>query len=683
MKLRIDFETRSRCNLKDHGLYVYAEDPTTDVFCCAVKCDGENRGIWIGPKFKHWLDKIDHGLTLISDTEFHMALNMADEIHAFNAQFERVIHREVLQKRGDFSPIPLEKWRCTAAKAAYYALPRSLKNACAALDLQQQKDTEGGKIMMKMTNPNKRTGKWYEDKHDFLKLLRYCIQDVEAEYDLDQALPADLPPDELKMYQLDQVINDRGVYADLEAIQNLIWKVGLKEQQLLLQVQSYTSGRITSPRQVEATKNWLIEQGVDLDNLQKETVKNALKSPDMPFAAEQVLSARQSLAKSSVAKLATMTRWACKDARIRGSLQYYGANTGRWAGRGIQPQNYPRDSFKEDDILKVLSLGVKEVDEMYECTMLAASKSLRGMLGAAPGKRLLCSDFASIEARVLAWLAGEHKKVDAFKKGQDVYVLNAANIYRIPPEQITKDQRLIGKVCELALGYQGWLGAFQAMAQVYGVRINIDRELEYEKKKRQIDTIPPDLEQSIREEKESEIIKAWRNSNNMIVQFWAGVQEAAIQAVKTGKQYEYGQIKFGMRGRFLHCRLPSGRLLAYCDPGTAVVKTKYNVEKEVVCFMGWDSFTNRWCRQYTYGGKLTENIVQATARDLLRDALFRLESFGFNTVLHVHDEILAEENPLASTKTLERFVRIMADVPTWAEGCPIDAEGWEGTRYKK
>lgn len=676
MKLRIDFETRSRVNLKDHGLYVYAENPSTDVFCCAVKVNDERPMIWIGPSFRRILKGIDHGLPEIDDRSFKTLITTAHDIRAFNAQFERVIYREVLNKRFGFPELPYEIWRCTAAKAAYFSLPPSLAGVCDALGLQQNKDHTGSKIMLKMTNPDK-TGKFQESPQDFIALLKYCMQDVEAECGIDEAL-YDLPEDEVRMYHLDQKINDRGVYVDTEAIENLIWKVEEKQRRLLLKVQELTSGQIKSTRQLEATKKWLAAQGVNLENLKKETVKAALKN-DLPFAVTELLNTRQALAKSSVAKLDAMKRWACKDSRVRGSLQYYGANTGRWAGRGIQPQNLQRDSFDEEAIAEILKLGVFEVDEKHGCVMQAVSKCMRGMLGAAPGKKILCADFASIEARVLAWLAGETKKVAAFAAGKDIYVLNAVDIYRIPAEKITKDQRLIGKVCELALGYQGWLGAFQSMAQVYGAKINIDKELAHEKFKKGRD-ITAEEEKEIREQKEGQIIQAWRASNSKIVEFWAGVQAAAIAAVKTGQQHEYGRIKFGIRGRFLHCRLPSGRLLSYCDPATEMTKTKYGVEKEVVTFVGWDAEINKWCKQYTYGGKITENIVQAIARDLLRDALFRLEDRKFNTVLHVHDEIISEEDLKAD---LEFFIKTMAEVPEWATGCPIAAEGWEGKRYKK
>jgi DNA polymerase len=303
--------------------------------------------------------------------------------------------------------------------------------------------------------------------------------------------------------------------------------------------------------------------------------------------------------------------------------------------------------------------------------MVAASKSMRGMLCAAPGNKILCSDFSSIEARILAWFADEEKSLEAFRRKEDIYVLNASDIFHTPKEAVTKDQRLIGKVCELALGYQGWLGAFDSMAKVYGVT------LEAEKTK----GLPEEQAKEIRDDKAKEIILGWRAARQKTVNFWAGVLAAAVQSVKTGHAYSYGKVKFGMRGRFLHCRLPSGRLLSYCDPTIEVVKTKYGVEKEVIAFMGWNSEIKKWCKQHTYGGKLTENIVQATARDVLRDSLLRLDAAGFNIVLHIHDEVLAEVSE--REMLLAEFERIMQEVPAWAEGCPIGVEGWEGHRYRK
>jgi DNA polymerase len=348
---------------------------------------------------------------------------------------------------------------------------------------------------------------------------------------------------------------------------------------------------------------------------------------------------------------------ACTDGRARGIFMYYGANTGRWSGKGIQPQNLPRDSFSENQIEAVLRFDNDLIEMIYGCPMLTASKCIRGMIKAPEGKTLICSDFSSIEARVLAYLAQEPKALEAFRTGLDLYKVTAADIYSVNYDEVTKAQRTIGKVAVLALGYQGWLGAFQTMAPNYGVHVDEDLA--------------------------KEIILKWRNANPQIVKFWAGVGEAALQAVKErGNNYAYGRIKFAIRGEFLHCRLPSGRLLSYFRPSVERVTTKYGVEKEVIAFWGVDPKTKKYGKLYTYSGKLTENIVQATARDLLAEAMIRLEERGFPVTLHVHDEVLSEIET-ANRETLTKFNKIMAENPPWAEGLPLAAEGWVGHRYRK
>lgn len=679
-KLIIDFETRSRVELKTRGVYVYAEDPSTDVICMALKWNDEPTKLWISKPFlfalntKHEANR-GYDLPLVSTEYMLQLVAKADEIHAHNAQFERVMWHYVMTGKYGYPNIPMHKWRCTAAKASYFAMPRALGQVCEALQLPQQKDAIGYRTMLKLCKP-KSSGEWNEDPEDFLTLFHYCVQDVNAEYALDQAL-LDLPPEEQELYLLDQKINDRGVAVDIESIENLMYKVEEKERRLLMETQKITGGVVRSPKQVDATLTWMKGRGVVIEDLTKASVLETLGTK-LPADVKRLLEIRQAIAKSSVAKLAAMERCANADGRVRGTLLYYGANTGRWSGKGIQPQNYPRDSFLEDDIQKVLYHGIHEVDEMYGDTMAAVSKCLRGMIVAGRKKTFLCMDFASIEARVLAWLAAERETVEAFRRNEGIYEIEAGHIFKKKPADITKPERLIGKVATLALGYQGWTGAFDAMAAGYGLDLKDYAALERYKKGPNKPT--PDEEKEILERPIKEIIMAWRESHPRICEFWKGVEAAAILAVKTKQPHAYGRIKYGIRGRFLHCRLPSGRLLAYCDPGTKMHTTKYGVQKEVITFMGMDSFSNKWCPQATYGGKLTENIVQALARDLLADALKRLEKAGFNTVLHVHDEILAEED---NDARLKEFEQIITQTPQWADGCPIGAEGWSGKRYKK
>lgn len=668
--LIIDMETRSTTELKDCGVHVYAADPATDVMCMALKMNGDAPVIWVSKPFKRLL-KDDHRLPWVSDTQMLAMVEDAQEIHAHNAQFERIMWQNVMVKKYGLPPIPFDKWRCTAAKAAYYALPRSLGMVADALGLPQKKDTVGYKTMLKMCKP--RDGRWNEDPADFLTLLYYCMQDVQTEYEVDKALP-DIPDTELAVWRYDQEINDTGVALDLEGIQNLRVKVEKRESLYLREIQNITQGRVNSAKQVQAMVDWFKENGVILENLQKETVKTTLTGELKPHV-RRMLEIRQSLAKSSVSKLDSMARWANKDGRVRGAFLYHGASTGRWAGRGIQPQNLPRESFTEEkEIEDLLGMGIYDIDAKYGCTIQAASKCIRGMIVAAPGHRLFCADFSSIEARVLAWLADEKKALHTFTTNRDPYIVAACDIYGKKYDQISKGERLLGKVCELALGYQGWLGAFDSMAQVYGVKVDVGDVTGMDQK---------DIDKA-REEKTKNIIVKWREARPNTVAFWHGVEQAAALAVKKpGKAFWYGDhVAFAVVNNFLKCRLPSGRMLSYYNPGFKKVKTKYDVEKTVISFYGMESTTNQWMELTTYGGKLTENIVQAVARDLLVAGLLEARKAGFKTVMHVHDEIVAEV-PDATPRTLDEFIGLMTKTPLWSMGCPVGASGWVGKRYRK
>lgn len=666
MKVTIDFETRSAVDLKKCGMHKYAEGASTDILCMAIKLGTSPASLWVPGKFRRLLTS----MTTLSDQDVKDILFCPEtEItEAHNIGFEKCMWEAIMVNRYGFPPLPEEKLRCSAAKAASYAIPRDLGGACKAIGVPQQKDYVGYKIMMKMCKPRKPVLKernadpqwadklwWNEDPQEFELLCKYCLQDTEAEHALSEAL-YELSPEELEVFRLDQKINSRGIYVDLEAVNKIISMVEAKETSLFLEIKLLTSGRVKSVKQVAVTLEWILENGVELTDFQKGTVKEAMKQ-GLPLPVKRMLEIRQSMGKSSVSKLKAMVNWACADSRVRGGLMYHGASTGRWSGKGIQPHNYPRDSFGASDIDNILACpDFNMVDILYDCTIIAASKCLRGMICAAPGKQLYCADFSSIEAIVVAWLAGQQHVLDAFSDGLDLYKVAAMDIYNKKYEEVDKIERSIGKVAVLALGFQGWLGAFQSMADVYGVNVP--------------------------EEQAKEIILAWRGKHPAIVAFWRGVELAAINTVKTGKPMAYGRIKFGIRGRFLHCRLPSGRLLSYCDPSVETITTDWGQEKEVVVFWGVNSMTKQWSKQKTYGGKLTENIVQATARDLMAEAMLRVENAGFPVVLTIHDEILAEL-PIDTDKTLDQFTKLMTEVPEWAYGCPVRAEGWQGKRYRK
>jgi len=672
MKLTIDFETRSTVDLKKAGAFTYAEDDTTDVLCLALKPDNENPCIWLNPMFNH----LTHKLPTIVNDGVKFLIQKADIIEAHNAQFELAIW-QVMERKYGMPPLPLDKMRCSAAKAAAMSIPRSLGMACAALGLEQQKDKEGHRVMLQMCKPRKprkaeRTSDpdwesklyWYEDDDRAMTLFNYCIQDVVAEEELSSKLP-ELPPLEQEIWQLDYQINSRGITVDCDTIRRFMYLIADEEAELLSQLSIITDGTVSSPRQVASSLEWIKDQGVTLPNLQKQTLSDALESPNMPYSVRRFIEIRQKLGLSSVAKMAAMLDRAGKDGRIRDLFMYHGANTGRWAGRGVQLQNLPRGDIKVDDVTEIVTatrLLPETFTGLYGSPAEAAKSCIRGMIKAADGNVLYCTDYKSIEGRVLAWIANEDTVLDDYRDGKDMYKIAAAPVYGVSYDEVTPDQRQIGKVIELACGYQGYVGAFNSMAGNYGVVVD--------------------------EEVAGDMIKKWRSSRRNTVSLWYALNDMAIKCIQTGKvqsyEFAYGRIQFGIRGDFLHMKLPSGRMLAYNKPSVVEVEDLYGRKKDGIMYMGMDSMTNRWCSQKTYGGKLTENAVQAIARDILAEAMVRLDRDGWDIVSHVHDEVVCEVP--VSIDTDDNFCifnDIVAEPPDWADGLPLEVDGWRGMRYRK
>lgn len=361
---------------------------------------------------------------------------------------------------------------------------------------------------------------------------------------------------------------------------------------------------------------------------------------------------RLSLAKTPSSKYEAI-RVRTEGSRVRGALLYHGASTGRWSSTGINLQNMPRPSFDNTDTCIELFKyrDPDTISMLFGDPMEALSSCLRGMITAPEGRRLIVADYSAIEARVLAWLAGQRDVIDVFKSHGKLYEHTAAQIYRIPLDQVTKAQRQIGKVAALALGYQGAVGAFQSMAGNYGLHV---------------------------EDAQAEQIKNdWREANKNIVQFWYDLDAAAVAAVRDGEQHSVGNISFKKSGTFLYCRLPSGRLLAYCQP--RVEQGRFGNDQ--VTYMGINSYSRKWERQHIYGGKWAENVTQAIARDLMAEAMLRVESAGYEVVLSVHDELLAEADD--GFGSVEEFEALMCELPTWAKGLPLNAAGFEAKRYRK
>jgi DNA polymerase len=488
-----------------------------------------------------------------------------------------------------------------------------------------------------------------------VRLCQYCIQDVEAEYALAQELPP-LPTMERRIWELDQTINDRGILCDLVSVEHAEAIIEAHEEKLLDELRDPTG--LSSAKAVAALKGWLKDNDCGVEDLTKQSVGDALKG-DLSPEARRVLEIRQSLGKSSTAKLAAFKAYACKDGRLRGMMLYHGAATGRWAGRGPQPHNLPRG----DEIIAHLqdqSIALYPVrdpgllDAVMGEPLNVISSCLRGMLVAAPGHDLIAADYSAIEARGLAYLAGEETVLDAFRNNLDLYKVAASGIYKKPYEQITKTERSVGKTCVLACGYGGSKGAMLAFG---ADRLGMSDE--------EIDSA----------------VAAWRESNPNIVRFWYALTEACAKTVKEGVETRYRQIGFRMRGKFLQMILPSGRPLWYYAPRVQQVRMPWGKDKEMVTAMTVDSMTKQWVRRPLGHPILSENATQAFCRDLLALGLIRCEAAGYRPVLHVHDEIVAEVPE--GWGSVEEMEAIMSEVPKWAEGMPISAEGYRAKRYRK
>lgn len=672
-ELHFDVETRSTCDLRKAGADVYFEHPITDLWCYAYAFDDEPPGAWSRGE-----EHSDEVLRHIRDGGL---------VVAHNAGFEYLAINQVLAKRHGWPTIKFSNMRCTAAQAAAMALPRSLGELGKALGLDVTKDEEGRRLMMMMTKPRRiENGEpiWWDEPVKVKRLVNYCVTDVLTERGADKKLRV-LSPMEHKCWQLDHKINARGVLVDIDAVRDAKKIVSDRLSELQRELQVLTDFAVGSVTQVARIKEWLALQGLDMDSLDKQALREALGRVHDPKL-RRVLEIRQEASKASVAKLDAYEAGVSKDNRCRGLLMYHGAGTGRWTGMRLQPQNFPRpvrewkkhvsaayfDTLpKRDHKLTQLYTGMTSVH--------ATSNALKGFIVADKGNVLYKGDYSNIEGRVLAWLAGEQWKLDAFRAfdagtGHDSYKLGAAGILtnitgqRRTPEDITDEERQsYGKVPELALGFQGGVVAFQTMAKNYDV--------------------------SVTDEEADAIKVGWRQRHPAIVSLWYDLERTIVHAAKNpGKIFRvaspewreprnYQRIEYGVVHGFLWCRLPSGRLLAYMDPRIREVETPWGEKKEAVTYMGVDSQTRKWGRFAMYGGLAAENVTQAAARDMMRDAMFRLEDASYPIVLTVHDEIVAETPETHGS--VEDFTKLMATLPPWAAGLPVAVDAGRGFRYQK
>lgn len=654
MRVNIDFETRSAADLRKVGLYCYAAHPTTQVSCLAYSIDGgEVQGWRIGQRIP---------------PELLLAARHGAEFHAWNAQFERVIWREVLRRQwkleGNEVP-PLRRWHCSMALGGLHGLPLQLEKAAEAVGLAQGKDTAGGALMMRMCRPRgyDSTGwpVWWGDDERMERLLAYCQQDVRVEMQIAEKLTP-MPASERLLYMLDQTINERGVGVDADLLFACLSMAGKATAAADAELDRITSGAVTGVNKRAALARWIEQQGVKVESLSKRAVE-ALQAGEIPDEVSQALTVRQEAAKSSVAKLETIRAYRGDEGRIRGLLQYAGAATGRWAGRGPQPHNFPRGGVPNaEQWIPAVLLGDIDLIDQFHPPLDVISSLLRAVLVPRAGRRFVAGDFAAIEARVLAWLAGQHDLLQLFATGGDVYKAMAAKIYVVPVDKVSKVQRQMGKTAILGLGFQMGPAKFvESCLAMAGV--------------------------AIEEEFSVKVVRTYRDSNRKIVALWYALDDAAVLAVATGEAQVVagteGKLLFDREGDWLRLRLPSGRFLFYANPRLMEVDVPWDAttKKTVVVVDHWDGIARKWRPRKMYGGLWAENAVQATARDLLAQSMLRIEKAGYEVVLTVHDEVVTERE--YEEGSVEEFERLMAETPEWAEGCPVSVEGWEGPRYRK
>jgi DNA polymerase len=708
-EVTIDFETRSKIDLKAAGQDRYAADPSTEIMCMAVKVDEQSSKIWIARKF---MDKL--GSAALAQLEgrlltFPEALDLimtADLIHAHNAGFELAIwEHQLFKKHKDISMLPLHKVRCSAAAAAAMALPRHLAGVCKAVKAPIEKDAKGHSLMLKMCKPQKglkykdqdpKKKYWIEDEWSIVALAEYCMQDVDSEHAATKFLRP-LSEEEQGLWVIDQLINTRGIHFDSPGADILVGLWAKYKEELFARFKALAPEGINTPGQQAKIIEWFREAfNFNLKNFQKKTVAAVLLRSDLHPTVREALQLRVSTSKTSIQKLDAMKAREDVDHRLRGTMMYNGAGPGRWAGKGIQPHNFPRNCYKPhevDTILKVAkSSGIDGLDLRYGDPAAVMSKCLRGLLTAALGKKLISADYSNIEGRALAWLAGEEYVLEEFRAqddgtGTDRYILIAANaIFKKQLKEILDDERQVGKVTELSCGYNGGWHALMQMCLSYGVTPPDDVELskeswfDYDGKSRLT------LDEARYKAWGMPIVKAWRESRPATVGLWKGLGTTAMEAirdkgvVKQCRGIYYQVVRIG-HIEYLVCMLPSGRKIYYAEPVIRKQRAVWGDIVDCITFMGVDPKTKQWTLLSTYGGKLTENVVQAIARDMLAEGIRNVEKANYPVVLHVHDEAVSEVDE--DFGSVEEYERLMSIKPTWLGDCPIVAEGWEGKRYQK
>ena len=650
--LSLDLETYSSVDLGKSSVYRYVESPDFDILLLGFSADGSPVQVVDLAQGEQIPPEVVDALTDDAVSKW-----------AFNASFERVCLSEWLRRHGyplrnDYYSVPDDPcmgyldptgWHCTMIWAAYLGLPLSLKDAGSALGLDKQKLTEGKDLIKYFCVPGKDGQRHLPaDAPDkWATFKAYNLRDVETEMSIQERLRKYPVLDAVwDQYHLDQQINDRGIAVDMTLVHSAIAIDERSHEELTAKLQELTM--LENPNSVQQMKDWLAENGLETETLGKKQVAELLKTAPEPL--QPVLGLRQQLAKSSVKKYQAMEATVCADGRVRGCFQFYGARTGRWAGRNIQLQNLPQNKMPDlEQARAIVRAGDYDAVRMlYDSTPDVLSQLIRTAFVARHGCTFFVADFSAIEARVIAWLAGEDWRQQVFAEGKDIYCASASQMFGVPVEKhgINGHLRQKGKIAELALGYGGSVGALKAMGAI---------------------------EMGLQEEELKPLVDAWRTSNPMIVKLWWAIDDAVMTAIRMKSSTETHGIRFTCQSGMLFITLPSGRQLSYVKP--RIGENQFG--NPAATYMGL-SAARQWDRLESYGPKFVENIVQAISRDILCYAMQTLRHCFI--VAHVHDELIIEADPRMS---LEAVCEQMGRTPPWAPGLQLRADGYATDFYKK
>lgn len=650
----VDIETYSSVDLAGSGVYAYTEAPDFDILLIGYKFDDEAE--------VHVIDTLAVDRDFDPELyEFREALTDPGIIKtAFNANFERTC-----LAKWTGAAMPPEEWRCTMIKALTLGLPGDLADVGIAMGLPEEKlkDPQGKALIQFFSKPCKPTrtnGQRTRNlpAHDPAKwklFIEYNRQDVVTEQEILRQLDIyKTPESEQQLWALDQHMNDNGVKLDIPMVEKIVEYDTQRRQELQEEAKVLTG--LANPNSLAQLKKWLSKQSVTMTSVTKDTIAATLQT-DIPDSVRRMLEIRTALGKTSVAKYSTMLTAVCQDHRLRGILQFYGANrSGRWAGRLVQTHNLAKNSLPDLDLARELAAAgdFDTLATLFGETAFVFSELIRTAFIPSDGCRFVVSDFAAIEARVLAWIAGEEWTLEAFRQGKDIYCETASMMYRVPVEKHGQNSHLRqkGKVAVLACGYQGGVGAMKRM----------------------------DKGGSIPEDELQSVVDQWREANPKVVKLWRTCELAAKTAIQEHRTVRLAHgIAFSYINRNLFIQLPSGRKLCYWD--TRLKQDDYT-GRLFITYMGVNQETKQWGETETYGGKLVENIVQATARDCLAVAMTRVSALGYKIVMHVHDEMIVDV-PNTDTEAPGRINAIMAQPIDWAEGLPLKGDTYETPFYKK